>query len=693
MQNIISKGKDIEEAIHLGLELLAVTKEDVDIEILQQGKNGFIGIGKKEAIVKLTKHHMQMIQPEKFNEHKTDDYDSLEELIENFSKGSLPISSMNPSSEENGERHIEKEREGTARVIDNKIYVRDSPNHYSMVTIGKGIKLIKNSSIVNEHSTVVSEKDQLEIQIEDGDRQETKWEVTIDNNGLNVILQVTPGFEMKRKVRDTGPDDHIELILEETKVVNNSLTYEDVLNKLEVLRVTYGINHSEITKAVFTMESKAFEIATGKAPKPGNDGWIEMKVDTNPRNGLVEDDLGNIDFKETKMIPTADKGRVIAQIHPPIPGIPGISVKNEPIPPKQTNPIKVRAGRGIVEVDDKIVAAESGRPSVEKRGLLVKVAIEPKLVHRNNVNLATGNIRFSGDVEVLGEVEENMTVEAGGDIFVHKSTSTAKLITSSSILVKGHVIGSELSAGKNNMLTVELGHLLGRMNVEIEKMISVIQQLTQSSAFKSNDFSVSGLQPLIKILLEKKFKKFTSLAKNYQEIVEKGKKYLDDEKWVQMGVSIKQTFLSLSKDVVTLKALITLSEEMGKLSEFSKTPVEPNAYITISDATNSQLYSNGDITIIGKGCINTKVHAGGHLNVKGVVRGGELYGRLGAIIDEVGSSTGTKTIISVPHDQTIHIRKALEDTVLKIGNVSHVLIQETYDIRAHLNRNNQIEIR
>ena len=43
----------IEAAIQHGLKLLGVTKEQVTIKILDQGKKGFLGIGKKEAQVSL----------------------------------------------------------------------------------------------------------------------------------------------------------------------------------------------------------------------------------------------------------------------------------------------------------------------------------------------------------------------------------------------------------------------------------------------------------------------------------------------------------------------------------------------------------------------------------------------------------------------------------------------------------------
>lgn len=49
----VYEGTTIDAAIQHGLKLLGVTKEQVTIKILDQGKKGFLGIGKKEAQVSL----------------------------------------------------------------------------------------------------------------------------------------------------------------------------------------------------------------------------------------------------------------------------------------------------------------------------------------------------------------------------------------------------------------------------------------------------------------------------------------------------------------------------------------------------------------------------------------------------------------------------------------------------------------
>ncbi|WP_102345146.1 FapA family protein [Bacillus sp. Marseille-P3661] len=693
MQNIISKGKSVEEAIQLGLNLLETTAREVDIEVIQQATSGFIGIGRKEAIVKLSlvktiEEHDYPLTLHENDENKTPmlleemDFFSFDEPIE--------IKEHVEGHSKTDQNIKETELAGKVWIKDNQLFVKDSLDHFPIVRISNGVKLYKNNKLVKETSTVITEKEQVEIQLDEPSKKETKWKVTIENNGLAAVLEVVPGYEVTRKLKDVEPSDHIELTVEELKEIINTLEYKDIIEELNNLQINYGIDHSEIIKATTATERSKFVIAKGRNIQPGSNGWNELKVEINPRNGLVEDKSGNVDFRETKLIPIVEKGKVLAIIHPPSQGIPGISVTNAVLPVKECYPIKLVIGKGVVELDGRLIASESGRPIIEQRGQLVKAMIVPKLVHRENVNLASGNIRFIGDIEIIGEVEDNMQIEAGGDIFVHKSVSKSILTTSNSIVVKGNVIGSELSAGKNNMLIAELGHLLGVIYGQLEMMIVSINQLIHSPAFKSNDFKINGLQPIITILLETRFKNFLSYIKKYQKVIEDGKKYLEDENWLQVANANKQIFLTLSSQVINLDQLINLAQKMKELHEFSKIPVEPDAYITITDAINSSLYCSGDISIIGKGCINTRVHAGGQLRVTGAVRGGVVYGRHGVTLYETGSMSGTKTVVSVPHDQRIHITKALEGTVLLIGNVRYVLTNDKTNIIASLNQHEQI---
>ncbi len=51
---IEKSAKTVDEAIALALEEVGASKEDVEIEVIEEGSKGFLGLGSKDAVVKVT---------------------------------------------------------------------------------------------------------------------------------------------------------------------------------------------------------------------------------------------------------------------------------------------------------------------------------------------------------------------------------------------------------------------------------------------------------------------------------------------------------------------------------------------------------------------------------------------------------------------------------------------------------------
>ncbi|MER2108803.1 MAG: RNA-binding cell elongation regulator Jag/EloR [Solibacillus sp.] len=61
MKQITQIGQTVEEAISLALQKLGHTREQVDVEVLQEGKKGFLGFGSRPAEVRVTVK--EIVQP------------------------------------------------------------------------------------------------------------------------------------------------------------------------------------------------------------------------------------------------------------------------------------------------------------------------------------------------------------------------------------------------------------------------------------------------------------------------------------------------------------------------------------------------------------------------------------------------------------------------------------------------------
>ncbi|WP_100372180.1 FapA family protein [Bacillus sp. FJAT-45037] len=693
-QSIVSKGKDIDEAITLGLNILQTSLKEVNIEIMQHDKKGFLKIGTKDAVVKLTKIEANDLKSVT-KENVLDEFELMEQFVSSINIDGItdrqsPSHGLAEEERVRGVKSMTKETLiGMAWVKDGVLSCQSSETHYPLVTVQKGIKLFKNQQLVGLHTLIVSEKDEYKLAVEN-DEVKTNWKVTLDANCFKATIHVKPGYRIIRKIKDVAPGEHIKIIMEEQRVPHNSMTYEDIMKELETYRVLYGFNHSEIIKATEATEAGDFEIATGTEASLGKDGWFEAKVLMKSETGMKLKEDGSVDYRESTVIPTIKEGQSIGVIHPPVPGLPGRTVRNEPLPAKQTKAITLQLAPGLEKLEQNVISLKNGRPKIETRGLLVRVSVLSKLTHKGDVNLSSGNIHFKGDVEVTGQVEEGMSVKTSGDVFVHKEINHANVTATGSITSNGHVVSSIVSAGKSNIFIAELGSKVAIILAQLQKMLTLIEQLTNAPAFKKTDIAKKGLRPLIIILLEKKFNDLPSLLNEYNRTVKKASEFLDDPRWKDVSRKLSQHFLTLSTESITMDSIKELVSEMCDLHDFSQTEVEPEAYIQIPSVVNSELYSSGDITINGEGSVHSTVYAGGRVAIDGIVRGGHVFGKVGVIIHEVGSDKGTKTTIAVPSDQMIKIHKAMDGTVIKVGHAVYTFSETTRHIRARLDEKHRL---
>jgi predicted RNA-binding protein Jag len=704
-KSIISKGKNVQTAVDTALELLEVTKRDVNIEIIEIESKGLLGIGSKPAVVRVTVNQASTDPGLTFGSsvagrmtpENTDPLEALHHVVDEWdsSRGNHPLSTnlyeafAPPKSMEDGPNSLL----GKAWVLDGQIFCKDAPDQYALIRPSKGMVLYKNEEPVTK-TVVINEDDILKVQIED-EIKETTWELKMDESKMQVTLFVTPGFLNRRRLKDHGASQYIELTVEEIKEPS-PVEKKSVLAKLKELGVIFGIRFDELAKACETKESGTFVIACGEKPLSGTNGSMLPMYNTDSNSSLhpKERPDGTIDFREIREFPSVKQGQIVGVVKQPEPGKPGKTVTGEMVPPAPVFPATVVEGKGValVEKGSKVVATEAGQPSIENRGTLFKVSIVPKLTHAKDVNLESGNIHFIGDVEITGSVQDGMLVEAEGNALIHDNVNMAKIRAKSSIIVHHNLISSELTAGKSNLVVTELSQILGDLVEQMKKLVGAIIQISQASAFKMTDFSKTGLGPLMIILLESKFKQFHRLTLSFLEKIEKGKSMLD-EPWLEIGERLHKAFIQThTSELKTVEDLIRLTQQAEELYEFSMMPDEHSSFIRFDYAHNSLIHCSGDIAAVGQGCYNSKLFAGGVVQVDGFVRGGEIYAGKGAKIGEAGTNGGTFTRISVPRDQSIRIQRVTADTVIQIGTKAHKFTSKTSNVYARLNEEGVLKL-
>jgi uncharacterized protein (DUF342 family) len=188
---------------------------------------------------------------------------------------------------------------------------------------------------------------------------------------------------------------------------------------------------------------KSIVIASGIPPKPGKDGGIRYNFDTSREPTPEHDeDSDKVDHRELNLIQNVEEGDTLATATLPASGAPGRSVLGEELPAPAGNPAKIKTGRGVRLEDEglKAVAAQDGMVTFDGD----KIEVVPVYKVNGDVNYATGNIRFRGDVIVGRHVKEDFKVEATGNVTVLGNVDKGAIEAGASVEVSGGILGKEI---------------------------------------------------------------------------------------------------------------------------------------------------------------------------------------------------------------------------------------------------------
>lgn len=582
---------------------------------------------------------------------------------------------------------------GKVWVVDGKIIVKETSTIIPTITIQEGIEkisILKNGEKMAESTFEVTENDELTIDIENSETPPF-CSVTIGDDQLSAFIEIQPGYRISRKVQNLPPAHEAVLTTEEFKEVTMRLSVEEVRKQLREAGVTYGINEDAIQLAVQSNKNVKIEVAKGIPAQEGKDGFVELKIESAIKRVLKVDEKGTIDFRETRKIPTIEPGDVLAIIHPPEKGKNGKSISNIALEPKPVHAISFHSEKGTSLDENRIIATKTGRPYIHQKNYMVKTKVIPKFIQQENVSISTGNIRFYGDVEVVGEVEENMVVEAGNDIVLHGSVNSSVITANHSIMCSGNISNSILSAGEKSAVLFILGKSIGVVGEELEMLVSVVEQLTQSSKYVNSEQQQS-VRSIVDFLLKKRFTELKECIKEYILAVDKHKELLTIE-WKTIARDLQEVFFTHSHLETTPKQLRSVLLTIRDIQEKNVLDFEEDSSILVSSTLNSTLKCNGDVQVVGHGSLNTIIESQGKVTINGLLRGGNIFAKEGAEIRETGSSGGVRSSISVPEGENIRIDRAYEGTELKIGSDKLILNSLQYNVSARLNTDGKIVLK
>lgn len=682
-ETITSKGKTTKEALDLALKLLNKKLSEVDVEILEHGEKGFLGFKSKPAVVRIT---VKETRKELTDEPQVNEALLPAEMNEEQNVN-VPVDQLHAEQDffldEIKSNLIKEELSGKAWVLKGKVYCKDAEDKYALIEPIEEVNVYKNGELINT-TTVISETDVFKVEVINNEVPPS-WAIQLSADKMEAFLIIKAGGNVRRVLKDKKPSSYIKLEVEEIHTPI-PINIDEVLDKLKELEITHGLDYEAISEACTLGKDGTFLVAKGIPPIEGKHGTFQLVSEIEVKNQLKERLDGTVDFRETREFPSVDYGQIIGEIVPPIEGKAGVMVTGNAIEPEKVYPLQLKAGTGVIIVDNsKVVATEAGYPEVKMSEHIATVSVVPKLIIKHDVTIETGNIHYLGAVEVKASIQDSMTVEANGNILVEGNTVRAKVLSGKSIIVKNNVIASHLTAGNGSLVKVELSQLLITLANELNNMSAAIKQLSQIPEFKVEFLKVTGLGPLVKILYNSKFKDFQPLVADIVKKIKAASATLETE-WVDFAYRLYRDFVTVQ--VSTLKSEDDL-EEISKQAEVLYLSVSTekgneSTFIEANFVQNSNLYSNGDIIISGQGVYSSNLFARKSIKIDGFVRGGNLYAEENVSIYEVGDRAGSNVKISVSKKGTIKIKHASENTVIEVGKQSEILFTKATNIFARL---------
>jgi uncharacterized protein len=244
----------------------------------------------------------------------------------------------------------------------------------------------------------------------------------------NVLVEIS-GDEMSAVAFVLPPDNGGEHV----KVV-------DVKKAMKEVGVVFGVVNDERMLA-FLEEGKTnpvdFMAAAGTLPGHGADASISFPWKTDAVEAM-RDDKSQVDLRELNLVKSVDKGEVIAAKVPPSRGTEGTTVTGKKTPGEWGTDIALKAGANVTLTGDgtQYVAAAAGSPKLAG-GI---ISVDPMYTVNGDVDYSTGNINFSGALEIRGNILDGFIVKAEGNITVSGNVQACEVQSGGDIMVKGGII-------------------------------------------------------------------------------------------------------------------------------------------------------------------------------------------------------------------------------------------------------------
>ncbi len=554
----------------------------------------------------------------------------------------------------------------------------------ALIRPGQGITVLINGQEISEAAEVTG-LENIKVQPLEEITAE-RVEIRLSNEQLQAEARYLPGCRKYYQVSDHPFTDHlvIEGIRREEQI--KTLTPADILKRLEEEQVRYGIDR-EVLNSLFDNPDNWIKVAAGDPVQQGQNGWVEPLFEGGVKSVTYGEEEERVDYRKRFEIEQVNSGDVIARIHPPVPGRAGKTVTGDEINPDPVSPVEVNCESGSTLNGDgsAVIATRKGIPSF-KKGRLHSFRVDDIYLHKGDVDIKSGNIRFRGHFKVQGEVTEGMKVTADGNIEIGGNASAAEILAGGSIVFKGNCIKCKVQAGWVDLVLKDLYRILEDMLGNVENALEAANEVVAALEAR-NKFAPQMEAAVVRALLQGKYADLPGQAGKLQQYLkEMGK---------SMPELLLQTIVEVTPHFVDYQYSQALGRPvLGQIRDKLATAVDAQvggsdkADITAPYIQNSVVNCTGDMIVSGNGVYNSQLKCGGTVNVAKLFRGGIIEAGEDVYIGEAGTPriTAEQGMIQVPYNGRVHLGAVYENVRVRFGTTDYRFDKNLNNIRVILDQ-------
>ena len=247
--------------------------------------------------------------------------------------------------------------------------------------------------------------------------------------------------------------------------------------------IVHGVPSHCILDAIKKVESGSslvgLLIAQGEPPQEAREPFLYETY-----LHAAENKAGAVDVRERQQRRSVLKGEVIAEVRFKTMPVVGRNIFGKDVaPPVASNLPDIKTGDGVKRSGPyQYIAEYAGIPEIEAG----TIQLTKSLVIPGNINLASGNIHFTGQVEINGSIEAGALVEVAGNLVVHGLIQGGTVKVSGTLTVDGGIM-------TNRAGLVRVGGDLKALFIENSQVYCKGQITVTKSVMSSHVYGERGL--------------------------------------------------------------------------------------------------------------------------------------------------------------------------------------------------------